>query len=387
MQYRQAVTISDLREIARKKLPRAVFGFIDGAAFDEQTMRENETDFSRIRFAPRFLIDVGQRSQAVTVMGHTYRSPMILGPTGLAGVLWPWGDLQIARACKALEVGFCQSTNSNASIEQVANANNDFWFQLYVQRDRGLSKALMQRAWDAGARVLVLTVDLPIPGRRERDVRNGFTIPPRIGLDNVFDYASKLGWLWRLATGPRFTLGNFDVPDQPPRKMTSLAKYTASQFDPSVTWKDLDWIRSEWRGYLAIKGILRADDALRAQQQGADAVIVSNHGGRQLDGSPSAVAALPGIKDALDGKITVLMDGGIRRGSDIVKALALGANACLIGRAGLYGLASGGRHGVERAINMLQQEIDITQALLGVPELSKIDRSALLTSHEPSSVF
>ncbi|MEK0434027.1 MAG: lactate dehydrogenase, partial [Pseudomonadota bacterium] len=257
MQYRQAVTISDLREIARKNLPRAVFGFIDGAAFDEQTMRENETDFSRIRFAPRFLIDVGQRSQAVTVMGHTYRSPMILGPTGLAGVLWPWGDLQIARACKALEVGFCQSTNSNASIEQVANANNDFWFQLYVQRDRGLSKALMQRAWDAGARVLVLTVDLPIPGRRERDVRNGFTIPPRIGLDNVFDYASKLGWLWRLATGPRFTLGNFDEPGQPPRKMTSLAKYTASQFDPSVTWKDLDWIRSEWRGYLAIKGILR----------------------------------------------------------------------------------------------------------------------------------
>jgi L-lactate dehydrogenase (cytochrome) len=324
------------------------------------------------------MVDVAQRSQAVTVFGHTYSSPMILGPTGLAGILWPWGDLHIARACKSLGVGFCQSTNSNASIEQVANANSDFWFQLYVQRDRGLSKELIRRAWDAGARVLVLTVDLPIPGRRERDVRNGFMVPPRIGLDNALDYASKFGWLWRLATGPRFTLGNFDNPNQPRRTMTTLAKYTASQFDPSVTWKDLDWLRSHWQGYIAIKGILRADDAVLAKANGADAVIVSNHGGRQLDDSPSAIAALPAIVDALNGEISVLMDGGIRRGSDIVKALAFGASACLIGRAGLYGLASGGRYGVERAISMLQQEIDITQALLGVPELSRINRDALI---------
>lgn len=378
MNYHQAVTIADLRQIAKRKLPRSVFGFIDGTAFDEHTLRENESDFARIRFAPRFMVDVAQRSQAVTVLGHTYQSPIILGPTGLAGILWPWGDLHIARACKALGVGFCQSTNSNASIEQVANANRDFWFQLYIQRDRGLSKELMRRAWDAGARVLVLTVDLPIPGRRERDVRNGFMLPPRIGLDNVFDYGSKLGWLWRLATGPRFTLGNFDTPDQPRRTMTTLAKYTASQFDASVTWKDLDWLRREWQGYMAIKGILRADDAVLAKQNGADAVIVSNHGGRQLDGSPSAVSALPAIVDALKGEISVLMDGGIRRGGDIVKALALGASACLIGRAGLYGLASGGRYGVERAISMLQQEIDITLALLGVPDLSKIDRGALM---------
>ena len=378
MHYRQAVTIADLRKIAQKKLPRSVFGFIDGAAFDENTMRANESDFSRIRFAPRFMVDVAQRSQAVTVFGHTYSSPMILGPTGLAGILWPWGDLHIARACKSLGVGFCQSTNSNASIEQVANANSDFWFQLYIQRDRGLSKELMRRAWDAGTRVLVLTVDLPIPGRRERDVRNGFMVPPRIGFDNALDYASKFGWLWRLATGPRFTLGNFDNPNQPRRTMTTLAKYTASQFDPSVTWKDLDWLRSHWQGYIAIKGILRADDAVLAKANGADAVIVSNHGGRQLDDSPSAIAALPAIVDALNGEISVLMDGGIRRGSDIVKALAFGASACLIGRAGLYGLANGGRYGVERAISMLQQEIDITQALLGVPELSRINRDALI---------
>ena len=377
MHYSEAVTIADLREIARKKLPRSVFGFVDGAASDERTLRDNEGDFSRIRFAPRFMVDVGQRSQAVNVLGSTYSSPMILGPTGLAGIFWPHGDLAIARACKALDVGFCQSTNSNASIEQVAGANKDFWFQLYIQRDRGFSTSLMQRAWEAGARVLVLTIDLPIPGPRERDVRNGFMVPPRIGLDNVFDYASKLGWLWRLATGPRFTMGNFDAPGQAPRKMTTLAQYVASQFDPSVTWKDLDWIRSEWKGKLAVKGILRPDDAVRAQQHGADAVIVSNHGGRQLDSSPSAIAALPGIVDALGGKTSVLMDGGIRRGGDIVKAMALGASACLVGRAGLYGLASGGQPGVERAISMLKKEIDITQALLGIPELSQIDRSAL----------
>lgn len=377
MHYNEAVTIADLREIARRKLPRSVFGFVDGAASDERTLRENEGDFSHIRFSPRFMVDVAQRSQAVKVLGSAYSSPMILGPTGLAGIFWPEGDLAIARACKQLDVGFCQSTNSNASIEQVAGANSNFWFQLYIQRDRGFSRTLMQRAWDAGSRVLVLTIDLPIPGPRERDTRTGFMVPPRIGLDNVFDYASKLGWLWRLATGPRFTLGNFDAPGQQPRKMTTLAQYVAAQFDPSVTWKDLDWIRSEWKGQLAVKGILRPDDAIRAREHGADAVIVSNHGGRQLDGSPSAVAALPGIVDALGSGTPVLMDGGIRRGSDIVKAMALGASACLVGRAGLYGLASGGQRGVERAIGMLQKEIDITQALLGVSELDKIDRDAL----------
>ena len=378
MHYSQAITISDLRDIARKKLPRSVFGFIDGAAHDERTLRDNEADFATIRFAPRFMVDVSQRSQQVEVLGESLSSPMILGPTGLAGILWPEGDLAIARATEAKEVGFCQSTNSNCSIEQLATrARSNFWFQLYIQKDRGFSRSLIQRAWDAGARVLVVTVDLPLPGPRERDQRNGFTVPPRIGLDNIFDYASKLGWLLRLATGPKFTFGNLENPDAPARKLMTLAQHVSSSFDASVTWQDLDWIRNEWQGKLAIKGILRADDAIKAQSHGADAVIVSNHGGRQLDSSPSAIAALPAVVDAVGEKTTVLMDGGIRRGGDIVKAMALGARACLIGRAGLYGLASGGQAGVERAIALLQQEIDIVQALLGMPDLTAIDRSAL----------
>lgn len=378
MHYSEAVTIADLREIARKKLPRSVFGFVDGGAHDERTLRDNEGDFGRIRFAPRFMVDVSQRSQAVTVLGDTFSSPMILGPTGLAGIFWPEGDLAVARASEKMGIGFCQSTNSNCSIEQVATqGHKNFWFQLYVQKDRGFSRSLMQRAWEAGARVMVLTVDLPVPGARERDVRTGFTVPPRVGLDNVFDYASKIGWLWRLASGPRFTMGNIDTPGQPPRKMTTLAQYVSTQFDASVTWKDLDWIRSEWKGKVAIKGLLRADDAKLAQDNGADAVIVSNHGGRQLDSSPSAIAALPAIVDAVGASIPVLMDGGIRRGSDIVKARALGASACLIGRPGLYGVAAGGQPGVERAIGILQREIDLTLALLGVPDITQLDRSAL----------
>ncbi len=382
MHYSQAITLKDLRAIAQKKLPRSVFGFIDGAANDELTLRDNEGDFAKMRFAPRFMVDVSQRSQAVHVLGETFSSPMIFGPTGLAGILWPDGDLAIARATQAKGVGFCQSTNSNCSIEQLANrARSEFWFQLYIQKDRAFSRSLIQRAWNAGARVLVVTVDLPVPGPRERDLRTGFTVPPRIGLDNIFDYASKIGWLLRLATGPKFTFGNLDNPDAPARKFTTLAQHVSSSFDASVTWQDLDWIKKEWDGKIAVKGILRADDAKRAQDHGADAVIVSNHGGRQLDSSPSAIAALPAIVDAVGDKTTVLMDGGIRRGGDIVKAMAMGASACLIGRAGLYGLASGGQPGVERAIAILQQEIDVVQALLGIPDITKIDRSALFESY------
>lgn len=378
MNFSKAINIADLREIARRKLPRSVFGFIDGGAHDERTLRDNEADLARLRFAPRVMVDVSHRKQSVQILGEGLTSPMILGPTGLAGLLWPEGDLHIARASAAAGVGFCQSTNSNCSIEQLAqHGRKDFWFQLYIQKDRGLTDALIQRAWDAGSRVLVVTVDLPLQGPRERDVRNGFTVPPRIGLDNVFDYASKLGWLLRLGLGPRFTFGNLVTPGEPSQKLMSLAQHISASFDASVNWNDLDWLRQRWQGRIAVKGILRADDAVRAASHGADAVMVSNHGGRQLDGVPSAAAALPAIVEAVNGKIAVLMDGGIRRGSDIVKALALGADACLIGRAGLYGLASGGQAGVERAIAILQKEIDITLALLGVPDIADLDRSSL----------
>jgi L-lactate dehydrogenase (cytochrome) len=222
-----------------------------------------------------------------------------------------------------------------------------------------------------------LTVDLPLQGPRERDVRNGFTIPPRIGLDNVFDYASKLGWLWRMANGPRITFGNLDSATDAKPKLTTLTARIAAQFDASVSWKDLDWLRAQWPGKLAVKGILHPEDARLAVAHGVDAVIVSNHGGRQLDGAPSAVSALPAIAEAIDGKVDIIMDGGVRRGSDIVKAMALGANACIVGRAGLYGLAAGGQAGVAQAISILQQEIDITQALLGLPDLSQVSQRVI----------
>ncbi|MBC7732579.1 MAG: alpha-hydroxy-acid oxidizing protein, partial [Bacteriovorax sp.] len=293
-------------------------------------------------------------------------------------LLWPDGDLATARATQAAGVGYCLSTNSNASIESVAQRGcNSFWFQLYIQRDRGMVRSLVERAAAAGCPVLCLTVDLPIQGPRERDQRNGFTVPPRLGLSNVLDYAQHLGWLARMARGPRITFGNLEQPGQQKAALVTLAQHISTQFDPTVTWKEVDWIRSVWPGRIALKGILHAGDARRAVAHGVDAVIVSNHGGRQLDGAPSAISALPPIVDAVEGKAEVLMDGGIRRGSDIVKALALGAKGCLIGRAGLYGLASHGEAGVARAIAILMAEIDVTLALLGQPDVAALDRAAV----------
>ena len=380
MMLARAVTVDDLRSLARQNLPKAVFEFIDGGAHDERTLNANLHDLGQISFSPRILTDVSDRSQAVQILGHEFSSPFILGPTGLAGLLWPNGDIATARATASAGVGYCLSTNSNCSIEQVAqHGRPNFWLQLYIQRDRAMVRSLVDRAAAAACPVLCVTVDLPVQGARERDVRNGFTVPPQLSVGNVFDYAKRLGWLWRMATGPRITFANLQRANGEPSNLTTLAQHINAQFDQTVTWKDIDWLKSIWSGKMAIKGILHPEDARIAVEHGIDAIIVSNHGGRQLDGAPSAIAALPLIVAAVDGKAEVLMDGGIRRGSDIVKAMAFGASGCLIGRAGLYGLAANGEAGVTRVIDILRKEIDITLALLGQPDVMKLDKSAILS--------
>lgn len=378
MTLARAITVADLRGLAKRNLPKSVFEFIDGGANDERTLTANMRDLTQIEFAPRVLTDVSNRQQAVKILGQTYSSPLILGPTGLAGLLWPAGDIATARASAAAGVGYCLSTNSNDSIEQLArHGRSDFWFQLYIQRDRAMVRALVDRAAAAGCPVLCVTVDLPIQGPRERDERNGFTVPPRLRLGDVFDYATRLGWLWRMACGPRITFANLERAGGDASNLKTLVEHISAQFDQTVTWNDIDWLKSIWPGRLAIKGILHPQDAKLAVEHGVDAVIVSNHGGRQLDGAPSAISALPGIVAAIAGRAEVLMDGGIRRGSDVVKAMALGASGCLIGRAGLYGLAAKGEGGVMRVIDILKKEIDVTLALLGQPDITKIDRSAI----------
>ena len=378
MSRARAVTVADLRGLAKRNLPRSVFEFIDGGANDERTLDANMRDLARIGFAPRILTDVSNRCQSVQILGQEYSSPLIFGPTGLSGLLWPNGDIVTARASATAGIGYCLSTNSNASIEQVARqGRSDFWFQLYIQRDRAMVRTLVDRAAAAGCPVLCVTVDLPIQGPRERDERNGFTVPPRLHLGDVIDYAMRLGWIWRMATGPRITFANLERAGGDKSNLKTLVEHISAQFDQTVTWKEIDWLKSIWPGKMAIKGILDPQDARLSVEHGVDAVIVSNHGGRQLDGAPSAISALPGIVEAVDGRAEVLMDGGIRRGSDIVKAMALGARGCLIGRAGLYGLAANGEGGVSRAIEILKKEIDVTLALLGQPDITKINRSAI----------
>ena len=374
----RAVTVADLRGLAKRNLPKSVFEFIDGGANDERTLNANMRDLERIGFAPRVLTDVSNRRQSVQILGQEYSSPLIFGPTGLSGLLWPDGDTATARATATAGIGYCLSTNSNGSIEQVASHGRpDFWFQLYIQRDRAMVRTLVERAAAAGCPVLCVTVDLPIQGPRERDERNGFTVPPRLHLSDIFDYATRMGWLWRMATGPRITFANLERAGGDASNLKTLVEHISTQFDQTVTWKEIDWLKSIWPGRMAIKGILNPQDARLAVEHGVDAVIVSNHGGRQLDGAPSAISALPGIVEAVDGRAEVLMDGGIRRGSDVVKAMALGARGCLIGRAGLYGLAANGEGGVMRVIEILRKEIDMTLALLGQPDITKLDISAI----------
>ena len=378
------VNIEDLRKVARRRLPRALFDYVDGGAEDEYTLRANRLDFQRYTFNPRVLVDVSKRDQSATVLGEQLATPLILAPTGFTGVLAARGEILAARAAARKGAAFTLSTMSICSMEEVARAApGPLWFQLYVWRDREVTRSLVERARAAGYRALVLTVDVPVLGMRERDVRNGLIIPPRVTVKNVIDTARRVGWLGDMLPNRRITFGNFVGTPGVEHDPVSLAAFTTKQFSPAVTWDDLDWFRSIWDGPLAIKGIMSAEDARRAVDHGVEAIVVSNHGGRQCDYLPSAVEVLPEIADAVGDRADVILDGGIRRGSDVVKAIALGARACMIGRAFNYGVAADGQAGAERALDILITEIDRTLALIGRPTLADLDRSALRPACAP----
>jgi len=373
----KVANIADLRQLAYQRLPRVLFDYIDGGAQDEVTLRANQQDFNNFTLVQRVLRDVTTRDQSVTVLGQKYDLPLILSPTGMTGIFWPNGALEAARAASDAGAGFCLSSMSTSTVEDIKKvARQPTWFQLYVMRDRGMSRELIERAKAAGCSALLLTVDLAMQGQRDRDVHNGLSIPPTLNPSNMLNFAMRPGWVWRYLTGPKVMPASLVKPGQ--NTLFTIAGYVNSQFDQSVTWKDIEWAKSIWGGPIALKGILAPEDAKAAIDHGADAVIVSNHGGRQLDGVRSAISALPYVVDAVQGRAEVLLDGGVRRGTDVLKAVALGAKACMIGRPYMYGLAANGRAGVAKALDLLRNEIDLALALTGNTSLAALDRSAIL---------
>ena len=375
-------TVLDHRELARRRLPRQLFDYIDGGAYEETTMRANDADLASVLLRQRVLRDVSRRGQATTVLGQQLSQPLVLGPVGLAGMFATRAEVQAARAAAASGVPFVESTVSICSIEEVAEATaTPPWFQLYVMRDRSYAEGLLERATAVGSPVLVLTVDLAVVGARHRDTRNamvgevGTWAKVRRGLD----LASHPRWIREVAVGGKpLTFGNLEDAVPGARTPDAFRDWVDGQFDPSVTWDDIAWVRRHWGGKLAVKGVLDPEDARRAVDAGVDAVIVSNHGGRQLDAVSSTTAALPGVVDAIGGQVEVLADGGVRTGLDVAKFLAMGASACLLGRAWAWAVASQGEAGVRHVLDVLRADLDVALALTGCTDISELDRSALV---------
>jgi L-lactate dehydrogenase (cytochrome) len=373
---RRAANVADLRAMARRRLPRGVFDYIDGGAEDERALRGNVDGFTRRTFRPRVLRDVGIVDPSTTLLGRPLPFPLVLAPTGFTRIADPEGELAVARAADRARLPYALSTLSTRSIEEVAEVSDgDRWLQVYVWRDRGLLKEMIARARDSGFSTLLLTVDTAVLGRRERDVRRGFSLPPTIGPGTLVDGALHPGWTWafvraepiRFANVVGRTVGDGADP-------VSLADYINSQFDPSLSWHDVEWLMSEWDGPLVLKGVQTVADARLAADAGVPAIALSNHGGRQLAGAPAPVDLVAPVVDAVGDRVEVICDGGIRRGSDIVTAVALGARACMAGRAYLYGLGAAGERGVDHALGLLRNDTERTMALLGARTVADLHR-------------
>ena len=379
----QPLTIEDLRILAKRRVPRMFYDYADSGAWTEGTYRANETDFQKIKLRQRVAVDMTNRTLESTMVGQKVAMPVALAPTGLTGMQHADGEILAAKAAAKAGVPFTLSTMSICSIEDVANhTGSPFWFQLYVMKDRDFITRLIQRAKAAGCSALVLTLDLQILGQRHKDIRNGLSAPPKPTLMNLLNLATKPRWCMKMLDTPRRQFGNIVGHVTGVADMSSLSSWTASQFDPQLNWDDVKWIKDLWGGKLILKGILDAEDAEMAAKSGADALIVSNHGGRQLDGALSSIEALPEIVAQVGDRIEVLFDGGIRSGQDVIKALALGAKGTFIGRAFLYGLGAMGEAGVTLALDIIRKELDTTMALCGRRDIRTVDERILVGGRE-----
>lgn len=371
--------VEDFRQLALRRVPRMFYDYADSGSWTEGTYRSNEEDFHKLKFRQRVAVDIENRNLRSTMVGEPVAMPVALAPTGLTGMQHADGEILAARAAEKFGVPFTLSTMSICSIEDIAaHTHKPFWFQLYVMRDRDFMERLIDRAKAANCSALVLTLDLQVLGQRHKDIRNGLTAPPKPTLANLINLATKPRWCLNMLGTDRRTFGNIVGHAKNVTDVSSLSSWTAEQFDPSLSWKDLEWIKKRWNGKLILKGVMEPEDARLAVESGADAIIVSNHGGRQLDGAPSSISALPRVVHAVGKDIEVWVDGGIRSGQDVLRAIALGAKGTMIGRAFLYALGAMGERGVHRCLEIMAKELDISMAFCGHTDIQKVDRTILL---------
>lgn len=371
--------VEDFRRLAMRRVPRMFYDYADSGSWTEGTYRSNEEDFHKLKFRQRVAVDIEKRNLRTTMVDEQVAMPVALAPTGLTGMQHADGEIHAARAAEKFGVPFTLSTMSICSIEDIAaHTNKPFWFQLYVMRDRDFMERLIDRAKAANCSALVLTLDLQVLGQRHKDIRNGLTAPPKPTLANLINLATKPRWCLNMLGTNRRTFGNIVGHARNVTDVSSLSSWTAEQFDPSLSWKDLEWIKKRWGGRLVLKGIMEPEDARLAAECGADALIVSNHGGRQLDGAPSSISALPRVVHAAGKDIEVWVDGGIRSGQDVLRAVALGARGTMIGRAFLYALGAMGERGVQRCLEIIAKELDVSMAFCGRTDIQQVDRSILL---------